>query len=307
MRIHDEIDPFGEEIWEDVRGHNKYERKFRDVTGYEFSRYYNEYYPKLSWYLTSRYTKDTEKSEDFANQAFMQALEKIDTYDKEKSKLITWLTKIAINLVIKDWKDSHKHYHVSLERDDDDAPNIINTLRGDDDEEKLQIEKENSKKCEIVYDVINNLQDKYKKVMVMREVERKSYKDIADSIKKEKKINVNNEKIHLENPEDFYKLDITNQGNEDLVLNFVSESGEEYMKTINRFANTTIHRDEINWERNMNDKFVVDSTLTNAVIVYTTTTNLSTIKSQIKKGRELIMKKVKKRFDLINEHGVDKF
>jgi hypothetical protein len=32
----------------------------------------------------------------------------------------------------------------------------------------------------------------------------------------------------------------------------------------------------------------------------------SNIKSQIKKGRELIMKKVKKRFDLINEHGIDK-
>lgn len=306
MRIHNEIDPFGEEIWEEVKGNNKYERRFKEITGYEFSRYYNEYYPKLSWYLTSRYTKDTEKSEDFANQAFMQALEKIDTYDKEKSKLITWLTKIAINLVIKDWKDSHKHYHVSLERDDDDVPNIINTLRGDDDEEKLQIEKENSKKCEIVYDVINNLQDKYKKVMIMREVERKSYKDIAESIKKEKKINVINEKIHLENPEDFYRLDVTNQGEQDLVLNFISENGEQYSKRV-KFGNTTIHRDEINWERNINDKFVVDSTLTNAVIVYTTTTNLSTIKSQIKKGRELIMKKVKKRFDLINEHGVDKF
>jgi RNA polymerase sigma factor (sigma-70 family) len=304
IRRHDEIDPFGEEIWEESKVKNKYERRFKEITGYEFSRYYNEYYPKLSWYLTSRYTKDTDKSEDFANQAFMQALEKIETYDKEKSKLITWLTKIAINLVIKDWKDYHKRCHVSLERDSDDVPNIINTIKSEDDEEKLQVEKENNKKCEIVYDVINNLQDKYKKVMVMREVERKSYKDIADSIKKEKKINVSNEKINLENPEDFYKLDVTNHGKEDLILNFFSENGKEYSKRV-KFGNTIIHRDEINWERNINNKLVIDSTLTNAVIVYTTTTNLSTIKSQIKKGRELIMKKVKKKFDLINEHGID--
>ena len=80
---------------------NKYEKLFKEITGYDFERYYIEYRPKLTWYLASRYTKDVDKAEDFANQAFMQALEKIETYNSEKSKLITWLTKIAINLVIK--------------------------------------------------------------------------------------------------------------------------------------------------------------------------------------------------------------
>jgi RNA polymerase sigma factor (sigma-70 family) len=283
---------------------NEYEKTFKKVTGYDFQRYYLEYRPKLTWYLASKFTKDVDKAGDFANQAFMQALEKIETYDKEKSKLITWLTKIAINLVIKDWKDNHKYNFISLERDTTDAPSILNILKHD---EELDSEIDNKKKAELVYDVIDNLQDKYKKVMVMRELHHMAYKDIADSIKKEVKININKENFILENPEDFFSIDLQNEGNGDLILNFVGENGEEYTRTITPTENVTITRDDISWERSVTDSFILNSQYTRTTGSYITTTNLSTIKSQIKKGRELIIKKVKKKFDHINENGVEKF
>jgi len=283
---------------------NEYEKTFKQVTGYDFQRYYLEYRPKLTWYLASKFTKDVDKAGDFANQAFMQALEKIETYDKDKSKLITWLTKIAINLVIKDWKDNHKYNFISLERDTTEAPSILNILKHDE-ENDFQID--NKKKCEIVYDVIENLQDKYKKVMVMRELNHMAYKDIADSIKKEIKIDLNKENSKLENPEDFFSLDLQNNGNGDLIINFTNENGEEYSRTITPKENVTINRDDIFWERTATDSFILNSTYTRTTGTYITTTNLSTIKSQIKKGRELIIKKVKKRFDHINENGVERF
>ena len=114
--------------------------------------------------------------------------------------------------------------------------------------------------------------------------------------------------MKLENPEDFYSLELVNKGNGQLKLNFESEDGNHfYNRIVYPENNISITRDDIEWERGMNDNFVIDSTFTNTVGVYVTTTNLSTIKSQIKKGRELIQKKVKKKFELINENGVKNF
>jgi len=286
----------------------RYETLFKEITGHDFENYYLEHKPKLTWYIAKCYTKDMDRAEDFANQAFMQALEKIETYDIEKSKLITWLTKIAINLVIKEWKDTHKYNFISLERDTVEAPSILNILHYDESGPDLVQEEENKKKCEIVYEVINNLPDKYKKVMVMRELDHMAYKDIADSVKKERKLEINKESITLNNPEDFFTLDLENKGGCELIINFVSENGEyRYSKVIRPKSNVNITRDDIEWERGVNDVFTIDSTLTKTFGYYTTTTNLSTIKSQIKKGRELIQKKVKKKFDIINENGIRNF
>jgi RNA polymerase sigma-70 factor (ECF subfamily) len=287
---------------------NKYEKLFKEITGHDFESYYNKEKPALRWYIAKCYTKDMDTAEDFANQAFMQSLEKIETYNKDKSIFKTWLTKIAINLVIKEWKDTHKYNFISLERDTVEAPSILNILKYDEGFDNNEQEDENKKKCEIVYDVIENLPDKYKKVMVMRELNNMAYKDIADSIKKEIKIDLDGEEIKLENPEDFYSLELENRGDGQLTLNFESEDGHHaYQKIVYPENNISITRDDIEWERGINDNFVVDSTFTNAVGVYVTTTNLSTIKSQIKKGRELIQKKVKKKFELINENGVKNF
>jgi RNA polymerase sigma factor (sigma-70 family) len=286
---------------------NKYEKLFKDVTGQDFESYYSKVSPSLSWYISQNYTHDMEKAKDFANQAFMQSLEKIDTYNKEKSAFKTWLTKIAINLVIKEWKDNHKYNFISLERDTDEAPSILNILKSDDGSEDNEQEYENKKKCEIVYDVINSLPDKYKKVMVMRELSHMAYKDIADSIKKEIKIELENNQMKLENPEDFFSLDLENKGSEELIVNFESEDGQLYKQIISPKTNVSITRDDIEWEKGMNDVFTIDSTYTRTEGMYITTTNLSTIKSQIKKGRELIQKKVKKKFDIINENGARNF
>jgi len=284
---------------------NKYEKIFKEITGHEFQKYYNDNKPSLTWYIAKSYTKDMDKAEDFANQAFMQALEKIDTYNKEKSLFKTWLTKIAINLVIKEWKDSHKYNFISIERDTEEAPSILNILPSDDGANFLEQEDENRKKCEIVYEVINNLPDKYKKVMVMRELNHMAYKDIADTIKKEVKVNLSNSLTTLENPEDFYSLELTNTGDGDLTIVYETESGEiVYEYTILSNESVNITRDNIECERSLNDTFTVNSDKTKCNGMYVTTTNLSTIKSQIKKGREIISKKVKKKFELINQQGV---
>lgn len=287
---------------------NKYEKLFKDMTGRDFEGYYNEHKHSITCYISRFYTKDMERAEDFTNQAFMQSLEKIETYNKDKSVFKTWLTKIAINLVIKDWKDNHKYNFISLERDTTEAPSILNVLKLDDGYEASEYDNENKKKCEIIYGVIENLPDKYKKVMVMRELNHMTYKDIADTIKKETDIKITGERMILENPEDFFSLSLLNSGKEDLIVNFESEDGQHvYELNINPNDSVDITRDDISWERSLNDSFIIDSTHTECSGLYISTTNLSTIKSQIKKARELIQKKVKKKFEIINKNGIENF
>jgi len=281
---------------------NKYEKDFREITGFEFNRYYLEYCPKLTWYLASRYTKDVDKAKDFANQAFMQALEKIETFDKDKSKLITWLTKIAINLVIKEWKDFHKYNFISLERDTAEAPSLINVLKNEDGIIEHTQDEENKKKVEIVQDIINVLPEKYKRVMIMRELDHMSYKDIAESIKKTTKINLKYDKINLSAPEDLFSLEIKNEG--ECGGNVRLKKGKQiFEKYIKPGENILISRDDIDFDR-IGSNLEIDGSDTTLSGNYIVTTNLSTIKSQIKKGRELIQKKVHKKFEIITQNGV---
>jgi hypothetical protein len=175
----------------------------------------------------------------------------------------------------------------------------MNILKIEDNSSNIH-DEENKKKCEIVYDVINSLPNKYKKVMEMRELEHMAYKDIADTIKKEITITTNKNFL-FDNPEDFYNLKLKNLGEKEAFLKFKKE--ENYIeKIIKPGEEIFITRDDITFEKSGSTiKLECDSVV---VGKYITTTNLSTIKSQIKKGRELIQKKSKKRFEIITKNGV---
>lgn len=279
---------------------NLYEKRFKEITGLNFPAYFKEYYSKVSWYLTKHYTKNEERSKEYAQRAFMQALEKIDTYDPNKSKLYTWITKIAINLVIKDWKDTQRMDISSLDVEIQDTPGFINIIKSNDGEEETEEHSENVKKCEIILDTIKTLPDKYKKVMVMREIQKMHYKDIADNIRKETKTVVKNKTHLLQTPEDFFSLDIENKGKSDVKIHFTNGK-TSYEKIIKPRYSFFVVREEIDWERSSDDVFSIISDKSECSISYVTTTNLSTIKSQIKKGRSLIKRKVKRKFDMMEK------
>ncbi len=73
---------------------NEFERKFKEITGMNFTQYFNEHNPKMIWYLTKNFTQNEDKSREYSHMAFIQALEKIDTYNPELSAVYTWITKI---------------------------------------------------------------------------------------------------------------------------------------------------------------------------------------------------------------------
>jgi len=280
---------------------NLLERNFNEKTGLEFNKCYKEFMPKITWYLASTWlVNNVEKAEEYAHRSFIQGLEKIDTFDPEKAQLITWLTQISKNLVIKDYKDALRFDSVSLDAEIDDTPGIINIIKYETGEVENEEYEENLKKCEIIKNTIMTLPPKYKKVMILREIQRMPYKDIADFIKKEEKtILGKNDKIRLSTPEDFYSLFIDNtKGSGDIKIHF-SNGKNEFSRVVRTGSNTTIVREEIEWDRMSGDRFDVFSDSNYCNMIYITTTNLSTVKSQIKKGRSLVKNKVYRKFKQI--------
>ena len=136
----------------------------------------------------------------------------------------------------------------------------------------------------------------------MRELGHMTYKDIADTIKKEIKIKINKNYVLLNNSEDFFSLELKNIGEVDALLSFTNKNNI-FDKIIKPSEEIFISREDIKFERSGSTLKIISEN-TSIVGNYVTTTNLSTIKSQIKKGRQIIQKKVKKRFETITSEGI---
>lgn len=198
---------------------NEFEQHFEDVTGLKFEEFYRQHKPKLTWHL-ARWTKNLEVAEDYADEAFIQALHKIDLYNKNRGAQVhTWLYVIADNLVKKDFREAQRMPTISMDREYAEHATLAAFLPYDDGRKELESFQLLTRKADLVKKAITEMpakQEKYQRVLVMREIEHMSYNDIA-------------QKLQL---------------------------------------------------------------------------NLSTVKSQIKKGRELVVKKVEKKFAYLDQHGL---
>ena len=283
---------------------NELEAKFETVTGLNFISFYKKYRPKLVWYLT-RYTRDQEIAEDFADDAFTQSLLKIDNYNSEKSQIHTWIYKIAENLVKKDFKDKKKMSVVSLDKENSENLNLINIIPNGQFEEINIMEQDSIlvKKAEIVKDAIFSLPEKYKKVMVLRELENRPYIDIAEICVKEIEMFLDGEEKILPAVVDFLDLVVENKSNIESYVNvtYIDNVEKTIQFEIKPYKSFKISRDD-NIENIINIEI---ESYGMTYVVYKTTTNLSTIKSQISKGRQLIQSMVSKKFKILEDQGID--
>jgi RNA polymerase sigma-70 factor (ECF subfamily) len=156
------------------------EKIFKERTGKDFSTLYQKYYPKLI-YFTSRICNDVQKAEDISTDSFMIALEKIEMYQKEKSQFSTWLFTIAKNLSLQDKKLENRNISLDIEFDDEGT-----TLKDfiQETESNEAVYDVFSQKADVMKKHIDELKEPYKTVIIMREIERMQYKDIADKLNK---------------------------------------------------------------------------------------------------------------------------
>jgi len=166
---------------------NDLEMQFEERTGLNFKIFYKNYKPKLMWYI-AKYTKDSDVAEDHVEDAFIQALLNISTYkrpDEGGAQVNTWIYKIAENIVKKAHKDSERLPTNSLDKELSENFNLSNIIPFDDGKRNIDEYNIFVKKANLIKDTIYNLPDKdskYKKVLIMREIEGMAYKEISDEL-----------------------------------------------------------------------------------------------------------------------------
>ena len=152
------------------------EKKFKEMTGEEFVDFYQKYKPKLEWTLF-KMCNDKDEASDIATDAFVKALHKIEQYNPQ-FKFSTWLFTIAKRIMID--RIDEKKAMVSIDESIDEEFTLMDVLPDIPTNENSEKDVE---KAMVVSEKIMGLKEKYKKVMVMREIEGRSYLDISKELK----------------------------------------------------------------------------------------------------------------------------
>jgi hypothetical protein len=208
----------------------------------------------------------------------MAAFEKIDKYEKDKSQFSTWLFTIAKNLALQDLKPSKRTISLDVELDEEGT-----TLKDfiQEDESNLPFQELQTKKAEIMKSRISGLKDPYKTVIEMRELKKMTYKNIACNQGKDVRFELN---VLLENS---YPLPM--------------ELSKIY-KVMDSLGNTIEDYTLIEGDTKKTPFFTEISIKPGKYFVSARTPkSLSTIKSQIRNGRAILINETKKEFDLLDE------
>lgn len=130
-----------------------------------------------------RYIMDYETAEDLTQEVFLRVYKNIKNYRAEKSQFRTWIYKIASNLCkneIRNRKRRSKIFINDINFEYDDERDIIQNMQ-DNSELSLQTLEDNELK-KIISRTISNLPEKFRVVLILRDIQRLSYEEISKII-----------------------------------------------------------------------------------------------------------------------------
>ncbi len=145
----------------------------QDLYSYIVDKYKNKVFS-----IIYSFCGQTGDSEDIAQNVFIKIFKALPKF-KFESEFSTWMYRIVINESITISK-KNKQYIIPLNVNSDNADesknNLINLLKSKDNIEKQLIQQETQ---QIVQTAIKQLNDKYKTVLTLRDIEDFSYEEIA--------------------------------------------------------------------------------------------------------------------------------
>ncbi|WP_440998823.1 RNA polymerase sigma factor [Fodinibius sp. SL11] len=138
-------------------------------------------YERALYFHILKMVKDREQVEDLVQEAFVKAFDNLNTYSTNYA-FSTWLYRIATNNTI-DYLRKKKLKTLSIDK----------PMKTKDGEMEMQLPDESAstdrdiikkQRKKIVQNAIADLPDKYRKVIELRHMEEKSYKEISDILDK---------------------------------------------------------------------------------------------------------------------------
>lgn len=118
--------------------------------------------------------------EDILQEVFIKLYRNLNSFDTDL-KFSSWAYRITHNETISYIRKNKRNQNISLETDDEDAANLIDFLKSEDD-----IPEEISKKelQSEVHEILNRLPENYKEILILRFMEDMEYSEISDILKK---------------------------------------------------------------------------------------------------------------------------
>jgi len=152
------------------------EKQFEQKTGYVLSEFYEANFQKLT-YMLNKYVRNEAIAENLANDTFIRALDQIDKFDRTKSEFFTWLFTVGKNIARAHLKKESRLSTVSMDKDFDGFTlcEILTAEKSTVNEDVIV-----QQKYDYVKECIHSLPEKYKSVIVMRELENMTYQEIED-------------------------------------------------------------------------------------------------------------------------------
>ena len=132
---------------------------------------------KILRYILKISSATKEDAEDILQDAFISAYKSLNDFDRNL-KFSSWIYRIARNKTISFWRKS-KIRPKTVSSDDD--LELFKLVSGDDD-----LAKELEKKCDSrqIKNILKNLKEKYREILILKFLEEKSYREISDILKK---------------------------------------------------------------------------------------------------------------------------
>lgn len=141
-----------------------------------FNKVYKEYYSKVFNYVLSRINYDKSIAEEITDDVFIKISEHLSEYDKDKSKLSTWIYFITNNKIIDYYRSKGKKMTVNVSDyvNDNGEPSFqyVSDNKTDDSLIKKNI-KDSVKRA------MSKLNEKEQKIAVLYFIEEMKYFEIA--------------------------------------------------------------------------------------------------------------------------------
>jgi RNA polymerase sigma-70 factor (ECF subfamily) len=142
-----------------------------------FSCLVDRYTEKLTRYIMRISASTREDAEDLLQEVFVKAYRNLNDFD-QNLKFSSWIYRIAHNQVVSAWRKTKSRPQViKFEADEDFLKFIAN-------DEDLALDTERKFEAEDVRELLKELDEKYKEVLVLKFLEEKDYKEISDILEK---------------------------------------------------------------------------------------------------------------------------
>ncbi|HID57207.1 TPA: sigma-70 family RNA polymerase sigma factor [Candidatus Poribacteria bacterium] len=129
-------------------------------------------YQKKVYNVAYRMTGNRETAEDMTQEVFLRLFQKIRKF-RGKSSFSTWLYRLTVNLCLDHLRKRNAHLSESLEDVEEG-----DLAYGKTPEEELILKE----RREAVQRIINSLPDKLRAIIILREIEGLSYRELAEAM-----------------------------------------------------------------------------------------------------------------------------